>query len=435
MRVYDIISKKRDGFSLSQEEIQFLIEGYVKGSIPDYQIAAWLMAVFFQGMEEEELINLTRQMVLSGDTIDLSGIEGIKVDKHSTGGVGDKTTLILGPIVAAGGVPVAKMSGRGLGHTGGTIDKLEAIPGFRVELTKEQFVGQVNKIKLAVVSQSGNIVPADKKLYALRDVTATVNSIPLIASSVMSKKIAAGADAIVLDVKTGSGAFINELAEAVQLAQLMVKIGKGFNRKTIALITNMDQPLGQAVGNALEVKEAILTLKGQGPDDLTGLCLELAAHMFVLAQKVSSIEEGISLAEELLNTSKALDKFREFIHAQGGDIKVIDDFSLFPSSQYRVSVCSKEDGYVESIAAQEIGKTAMVLGAGRSKKEDKIDLGAGIIVKKKIGDFVQKGEALAEVHYNDQGKAQEAVTLIEKAYSISSQKVSKPPLIYQTIAD
>jgi pyrimidine-nucleoside phosphorylase len=433
MRVYDIIAKKRDGLSLSADEIEFLISGYVKDTIPDYQIAAWLMAVYFQGMEEMEIINLTKQMVLSGDVIDLSEIEGIKVDKHSTGGVGDTTTLILGPIVAAAGIPVAKMSGRGLGHTGGTIDKLEAIPGFKVELTRDRFVSQVNKVKLAVVGQSGNIVPADKKLYALRDVTATVNSIPLIASSIMSKKIAAGADAIVLDVKTGSGAFLAKRDEAVQLAELMVKIGKAFNRNTIAVITNMDQPLGQAVGNALEVKEAILTLKMQGPDDLTQLCLELAAQMFVLAKKVPTYQAGFELAKELLNSGQALIKFKEFIEAQGGDKNVIDDFNLLPTASNKILVYSNKSGYVEGIESQEIGRAAMILGAGRSKKEDQIDLGVGIIIRKKVGDQVHDNEALAEVHYNERSKVQEAVTIIENAYTISNEKVNAPPLIYHTV--
>lgn len=433
MRVYDLIAKKRDGGNLSAEEIKFLIDGYVKDLIPDYQIAAWLMAVYFQGMDDEEIINLTKEMVLSGEVIDLSDIKGIKVDKHSTGGVGDTTTLILGPIVAAGDIPVAKMSGRGLGHTGGTIDKLEGIPGFRVELSKEEFLNQVNKIKLAVVAQTGNIVPADKKLYALRDVTATVNSIPLIASSIMSKKIAAGADAILLDVKAGSGAFLTELTEAIQLAQLMVKIGQGFKRETVAVLTNMDQPLGYAVGNALEVKEAIMTLKGQGPEDLTQLCLELAAHMFVLAEKASNFQDGYTLAEELLSSGKALEKFRELIHAQGGDVRVIDQPDLLPSASNTLAVYSKETGYVKKIDAQEIGKGAMLLGAGRSKKEDIIDLGVGITLRKKIGDFVENGGVLAEIHYNEQRKLQEVESIIENAYIISHEKVGKPPLIYQTI--
>jgi len=433
MRAYDIIAKKRDGYSLSSDEIEFLIGGYVNGSIPDYQMAAWLMAVFFQGMDDGEIKALTRQMIASGETIDLSAIEGIKVDKHSTGGVGDTTTLVLGPIVAAGGIPVAKMSGRGLGHTGGTIDKLEAISGFQVELTKEQFIKQVNEIKMAVVGQSGNLVPADKKLYSLRDVTATVDSIPLIASSIMSKKIAAGADAIILDVKTGNGAFLDKLEDAINLAQVMVDIGKGFGRDTLAIITNMNQPLGEAVGNSLEVKEAILTLKGEGPEDLTALCLELAAHMFVLAKKVTSFPEGYSLAEEILSSKKALHKFSQFIGAQGGDVRTIDNLDLLPQAPKKVLVTGKESGYVKSIATQEIGRAAMVLGAGRSKKEDDIDLGVGLLVKKKIGDQVRENEVLVEVYYNDDKKAKEAVAIIEKAYIFSREKVNKPLLILKTV--
>lgn len=318
MRAYDIIAKKRDGQNLTKEEIEYFIQGYVKGFIPDYQVSAWAMAVFFRGMNDEEIAFLTKEMIKSGETIDLSEIKGIKVDKHSTGGVGDTTTLVLGPLVAAGGVPVAKMSGRGLGHTGGTIDKLEAIPGFNVELTREEFIKQVNSINLAIVGQSGNLVPADKKLYALRDVTATVNSIPLIASSVMSKKIAAGADAILLDVKVGNGAFIKDISEAKKLARVMVNIGNNFNRKTMAVISNMNQPLGEAIGNSLEVREAILTLKGQGPKDLTELCLVLASYMFVLGKKTTNFEEGYEYATEILYSGKGLLKFGEFIKAQIG---------------------------------------------------------------------------------------------------------------------
>ncbi|MGI6226380.1 MAG: pyrimidine-nucleoside phosphorylase [Peptococcales bacterium] len=433
MRIFDLIARKRDGYNLSVQEIELLINGYVNGTIPDYQIAAWAMAVFFQGMNEEEIKSLTKQMVLSGDLIDLSAILGIKVDKHSTGGVGDTTTLILGPIVAAGGVPVAKMSGRGLGHTGGTIDKLEAIPGFHVELSIEQFIEQVNKIKLAVVGQTGNLVPADKKLYALRDVTATVNSIPLIASSIMSKKIAAGADAILLDVKTGNGAFLGKLDEAVQLAQIMVKIGKSFKKDTLALITNMNQPLGRAIGNSLEVKEAIETLKGQGPDDLTQLCLELSAHMFVLGKKVATYQEGFVLAEKLLFGGQALNKFSEFIEAQGGDNNIIDNLDLLPLAPYRILIKSKKEGFVESIQTQEIGRAAMVLGAGRSKIEDSIDLGVGIIVFKKVGDLVHMNDALAEVYYSNEEKAKEAISIIENAYNLRDDKVEPLPLVLKTI--
>ncbi|KJS22494.1 MAG: thymidine phosphorylase [Clostridiaceae bacterium BRH_c20a] len=433
MRIYDIIAKKRDGYSLSPKEIEILIRGYVDGTIPDYQVAAWAMAVFFQGMDEEEIKALTQQMIISGDSIDLSAIEGIKVDKHSTGGVGDTTTLVLGPIVAAGGAPVAKMSGRGLGHTGGTIDKLESIPGFHVELTNKQFVKQVNEIKLAVIGQTGNLVPADKKLYGLRDVTATVNSMPLIASSIMSKKIAAGADAIMLDVKTGNGAFLKDLNEAIELAKTMVNIGNNFNRDTIAIISNMNQPLGWAVGNSLEVQEAIMTLKGKGPEDLTKLCLELAAHMFVLGKRTSEFTEGLVLAEELLYSGKALAKFAEFIKAQGGDATVIDNLEKLPQAKYKLKIISLHSGYIESIETQEIGRAAMLLGAGRSKKEDVIDLGVGIMIRKKIGDQVTKNDVLAEVYYNKDEKAQEVIPIIQNAYSFNTGKINKPPLILKTI--
>jgi len=433
MRVYDIIAKKRDGYCLTSKEIEIIIRGYVDGTIPDYQVAAWAMAVFFQGMDKEEIITLTHEMVISGDTIDLSAIEGIKVDKHSTGGVGDTTTLVLGPIVAAGGIPVAKMSGRGLGHTGGTIDKLESIPGFHVELTNEQFIKQVNEIKLAVIGQTGNLVPADKKLYGLRDVTATVNSIPLIASSIMSKKIAAGADSIILDVKTGNGAFLKEVKEAVELAEIMVNIGKNFNRDTIAIISNMNQPLGWAVGNSLEVREAIMTLRGEGPEDLTRLCLELAAHMFVLGKKTSEFNEGLALAEEMLYGGQALTKFAEFIKAQGGDAAVIDNLEKLPLANHKLKITSLHSGYIESIETQEIGRAAMLLGAGRGKKEDVIDLGVGIMIHKKIGDKVIKNDILAEVYYNEDKKVQEAVNLIQNAYSSNTERIEKPPLILKTI--
>ncbi|KJS82729.1 MAG: thymidine phosphorylase [Peptococcaceae bacterium BICA1-8] len=433
MRVYDIIAKKRDGYSLSPNEIEALIKGYVDGTIPDYQIAAWAMAVFFQGMDEEEIKALTHQMIISGDSIDLSEIEGIKVDKHSTGGVGDTTTLVLGPIVAAGGIPVAKMSGRGLGHTGGTIDKLESIPGFHVELTNEQFIKQVNEIKLAVIGQTANLVPADKKLYGLRDVTATVNSMPLIASSIMSKKIAAGANAIILDVKTGNGAFLKDLDEAIELAKVMVNLGDNFNRDTIAIITNMNQPLGWAVGNSLEVEEAIMTLQGKGPEDLTKLCLELAAHMFVLGKKTSEFAKGLELAEEMLYGGKALAKFAEFIKAQGGDATVIDNLEILPQAKHMQKITSLHSGYIESIETQEIGRAAMLLGAGRSKQEDIVELGVGIMIRKKIGDQVTKDDILAEIYYNEDEKAQKVIPIIQAAYSFTKEIINKPPLILKTI--
>jgi len=433
MRVYDLISKKRDGEQLTSQEIDYLIQGYVKGEIPDYQVSAWAMAVYLQGMSNKETAALTNSMINSGETIDLSPIEGIKVDKHSTGGVGDTTTLVLGPIVAAGGIPVAKMSGRGLGHTGGTIDKLESIPGFKVELTREQFIKQVNEIKLAVVGQSGNLVPADKKLYALRDVTATVSSIPLIASSIMSKKIAAGADAILLDVKTGSGAFITDIDEAKKLAHVMVNIGTSFARKAIAVISNMDQPLGEAVGNSLEVREAISALRGEGPQDLTELCLVLAGHMFVLGGKAVNFEEGRDLAWQILTSGKGLTKFEQFISAQGGDTNVLKNLNLLPLAENILLVKSSCAGYVLKIQTQSIGQAAMILGAGREKKEDTIDLGVGLLVKKKVGDKVEKNDVLAEIYFNEIQKAEEAKTIIEKAYTFSDSPVEKPDLILDII--
>ncbi|KEF36141.1 thymidine phosphorylase [Schinkia azotoformans MEV2011] len=358
MRMVDLIEKKRDGFELTKEEIQFLINGFTNGEIPDYQMSAFSMAVFFKGMTKEERVHLTEAMVQSGDQIDLSGIEGIKVDKHSTGGVGDTTTLVLAPLVASVGVPVAKMSGRGLGHTGGTIDKLESIKGFHVEITNEEFIDLVNKNKVAVIGQSGNLTPADKKLYALRDVTATVDSIPLIASSIMSKKIAAGADAIVLDVKTGSGAFMKSLEDAKELAKTMVDIGNGVGRKTKAIISDMSQPLGFAVGNALEVKEAIDTLQGQGPEDLYELCLTLGSHMVVLAEKATDYKQAREMLEESIRNGKALESFKTFLAAQGGDASVVDEPSKLPTASYTIAVPAKQTGYVSEITAEIVGLAA-----------------------------------------------------------------------------
>ena len=433
MRVIDLITKTRDGKRLSAGEIEYLIQGYVHGKIPDYQMAAWTMAVYLKGLSEEETIALTKTMLHSGDTMDLTRIQGVKLDKHSTGGVGDTTTLILGPIVAACGIPVTKMSGRGLGHTGGTIDKLESIPGFNVELTKEEFIEQVNRIKIAVAGQTGNLVPADKKLYALRDVTATVESIPLIASSVMSKKLASGADRILLDVKVGSGAFLKDLDQAKYLAQLMVAIGNSFNKKTIAVISNMDQPLGEAVGNSLEVLEAIEVLKGKGPEDLKELCLVLAGYMFVLGEKVQTFQEGQILAEEIISSGKGLAKFKELVEAQGGDVAVIDNYDLLPKGSENLQVCSPEAGYIAKINAELIGKASMILGAGREKKEDKINLGVGVRVLRKIGDKVAKNEVLAEIIHDNPQKAEEARRLILDSYQFSPIPVTKPKLILDVI--
>jgi pyrimidine-nucleoside phosphorylase len=396
----DLIAKKRDGKELKTEEINFIIEGYTKDEIPDYQMSALAMAIFFQDMTERERADLTMAIVNSGDTIDLSAIEGVKVDKHSTGGVGDTTTLVLAPLVAALDIPVAKMSGRGLGHTGGTIDKLEAIEGFHVEISKEEFVNLVNKDKIAVIGQSGNLTPADKKLYALRDVTATVDSIALIASSIMSKKIAAGSDAIVLDVKTGAGAFMKTVEDAKELAHAMVSIGNNVGRKTMAVISDMSQPLGFAIGNALEVKEAIDTLQGKGPKDLEELCLALGRQMVFLANKASSLEEAEEMLKEVISNGKALNKFKEFIANQGGDPSVVDHPEKLPQAKYLIEVPAKEDGVVAEIVADEIGIAAMLLGAGRATKESEIDLAVGLMLNKKIGDPVKVGESLVTIHSN-----------------------------------
>ena len=379
MRMIDIIEKKRDGKSLSKEEIEFFIKGYTEGDIPDYQASSLAMAIFFQDMNEEERAALTMAMVNSGDVIDLSKVNGIKVDKHSTGGVGDTTTLVLAPLVAAVGVPVAKMSGRGLGHTGGTIDKLESIDGFHVEISEADFIKLVNEDQVAVIGQTGNLTPADKKLYALRDVTGTVNSIPLIASSIMSKKIAAGADAIVLDVKTGNGAFMKTLEDAEALAHAMVSIGNNVGRNTMAIISDMSQPLGRAIGNALELKEAIDTLNGQGPEDLTELVLTLGSQMVVLAERASTLEEARQLLNEAIENGSALDKFKTFLENQGGDASVVDSPELLPTAEYQIDYKAKSSGVVSELIANEIGVASMMLGAGRQTKEDDIDLSVGIV--------------------------------------------------------
>ncbi|SDY59777.1 pyrimidine-nucleoside phosphorylase [Evansella caseinilytica] len=432
MRMVDLIEKKRNGEAHSEAEIDFIIQGYTAGSIPEYQISAWAMAVYFQGMNEEERSLMTNAMVKSGDTIDLSGIHGIKVDKHSTGGVGDTTTLVLAPLVASVGVPVAKMSGRGLGHTGGTIDKLESVPGFNVEITNEQFTALVNKNKVAVIGQTQNLTPADKKLYGLRDVTATVNSIPLIASSIMSKKIASGADAIVLDVKTGAGAFMKELADAKELAEAMVKIGNGLGRRTSAIISDMSQPLGNAIGNALEVKEAIDTLRGEGPEDLMELCYVLGSHMMVAAEKARSLEEAKAHLKEAIQSGRALEQFKTFIEAQNGDPSVADDVQRLPQARYQMEVTAEETGYVTGIVADQIGTAAMMLGAGRATKESVIDLAVGIVLKKKIGDSVKAGEALAIIHAN-QAHGESIIQTVRQSFSIDKEAITPPPLIYDAI--
>jgi len=433
MRMVDLIEKKRDGLELSQAEIEFIIRGYTDGVIPDYQISAWAMAVYFQGMSPREIADLTMAMVKSGDQVDLTEIKGIKVDKHSTGGVGDTTTLVLGPLVAAVGVPVAKMSGRGLGHTGGTIDKLESIPGFHTGLSNGQFLENVNKIKLAVTGQSGNLTPADKMLYGLRDVTATVNSIPLIASSIMSKKIASGADAIVLDVKTGSGAFMKTLEGSEELAQTMVHIGRDVGRKTVAVISDMDQPLGFAVGNALEIKEAIDTLKGKGPKDLTELCLVLGAHMVVLAEKEANVDQAYQRLERIVKSGEAIEKLKEFISAQGGDNSVVDQPEKLPQASASVTVKASSSGYVEAIHAEEIGRIAMMLGAGRKTKEDPIDLAVGVVLGKKVGDEVKVGETLATLYANRKEDLPSLEQRTQKAFRLSGQLVQAPSLIHKVI--
>ncbi|MFC5732881.1 pyrimidine-nucleoside phosphorylase [Cytobacillus gottheilii] len=432
MRMVDIIEKKRDGIELAKEEIQFFVNGYTNGSIPDYQVSALTMAIFFKGMTENERADLTMAMVESGDQIDLKKIEGIKVDKHSTGGVGDTTTLVLGPLVAAVGVPVAKMSGRGLGHTGGTIDKLEAVEGFHVEIENEEFIKLVNENKIAVIGQSGNLTPADKKLYALRDVTATVDSIPLIASSIMSKKIAAGADAIVLDVKTGAGAFMKTLEDSKELASAMVRIGNNVGRNTMAVISDMSQPLGFAIGNALEVKEAIDTLKGEGPEDLTELCLTLGSHMVVLAKKAATVEEAREKLQQVINDGSALETFKTFLSSQGGDASVVDQPEKLPQAKYQFELEAKEDGFVSEIVADEIGTAAMLLGAGRATKESTIDLAVGLMLRKKIGDEVKKGDSLVTIYSN----FEDVSDVKEKLYAnimLTSEKVSAPVLIHGEI--
>ncbi|WP_055071057.1 pyrimidine-nucleoside phosphorylase [Clostridium massiliamazoniense] len=432
MRMYDLILKKRHGEELSTEEINYFIENYSNGNIPDYQVSALLMALFFNKMNSRETADLTMAMVNSGDVLDLKEIEGIKVDKHSTGGVGDTTTLVLGPMVAALGIPVAKMSGRGLGHTGGTIDKLESFKGFSVEMPKEKFIENVNTIKLAVGGQTGDLAPADKKLYALRDVTATVDNVSLIASSIMSKKIAAGADAIVLDVKVGDGAFMKTPEDAKLLAKEMVSIGTHVGRKTVAVISDMDQPLGFAIGNALEVEEAIETLKGNGPKDLLELALELGSNMVVLAGKAKDTEEAKAMLMETVNKGTALAKLKEFVAAQGGDISVIDDTSKFPKAKYVLEVRAKESGFISKIHSENMGLIAMELGAGRATKESIIDLAVGIVLGKKRGDKVEAGDILAYVHANDMALGEKAVEKIIKNYEIS-QSFDEIPLIYDII--
>jgi len=433
MNMVDIILKKREGGKLSEDEIVFFIDGYTNGSIPDYQASALLMAIYFKGMDMEETCQLTKAMKNSGEVIDLSSIKGIKVDKHSTGGVGDKTTLVVGPLAAACGVPVAKMSGRGLGFTGGTVDKMESIPGFKTSIEAKAFIELVNRVGLSVIGQTAHIAPADKKIYALRDVTATVDNLSLITSSIMSKKLASGSDAIVLDVKCGNGAFMENIEDATKLGQLMVDIGTSDGKKTIAVITDMSQPLGKAVGNSNEVIEAIETLKGQGPEDITELSLTLAGIMIFAGGKAASMEEGHIKAKEVLSNGKALEKLKLFIEGQGGNSKVVDDYSLFPQYKEKVDVLAKEDGFVWSIGARSIGLASQHSGAGRATKEDQIDLSAGIYIGKKVGEKVKKGDILASVYGMDKDKIEKGAKEAEKAFKISQEEPEKMILIIKIL--
>ncbi|TCU72759.1 pyrimidine-nucleoside phosphorylase [Tissierella praeacuta] len=433
MRMYDIIKKKRDGYSLTTEEINYFVENYTNGNIPDYQASALLMAIYFNKMDKRETLDLTKAMINSGDTFNLSAINGIKVDKHSTGGVGDSVTLILGPMIAACGVPFVKMSGRGLGHTGGTLDKLEAIRGFRVALNNDEFVNNTNDINISICSQTGNITPADKKLYALRDVTATVENISLIAGSIMSKKLAIKSDAILLDVKVGSGAFMKNIDDAIALAEEMVAIGNSYGRKTIAVVTNMDEPLGRAVGNVLEVKEAIETLQGKGPDDLFELCLVLGSKLLILAGKVKDEIEGRKMLIEVIESGKAYQKLIELVEHQDGDISYVKDIELLPKAKYILEVKSDREGYIKSINAEEVGKAALVLGAGRETIDSKLDLSVGIVLNKKVDDKIKINETLAYIHANDLEKAKDVEKRLKKIFIIGEKNIENKQLVYREI--
>lgn len=433
MNMYDLIYKKREGEILTQEEIEFFINGYTSGSIPDYQASALLMAIFFRKMTKEETYALTKAMKNSGDVVDLSEIEGVKVDKHSTGGVGDKTTLIVGPLAAACGVKTAKMSGRGLGFTGGTVDKMESIPGFRTSLEANEFISLVNRVGLSVIGQTAHIAPADKKLYALRDVTATVDNLSLITSSIMSKKLASGSDAIVLDVKCGNGAFMERFEDACELGELMVEIGKADGKKTIAVITDMNQPLGLAVGNSLEVIEAIETLKGNGPKDITELSLRLASYMIYAGEKAESPEEGYAMAKHAMESGAALAKLAEFIEGQGGDPNVIKDHTLFPRPHCQADIHSEVDGYIGEIEARAIGLASQHSGAGRATKDDAIDLSAGIMLYKKVGDPVKKGDLLASVFGNDQERVNRGAQEAANAFRIQDEEPEERALVKKVI--
>ena len=432
MRMYDLIATKKHGGALAKEEIAYMIQGFVAGEIPDYQMSAMLMAIYFQGMNEEEMTYLTLEMARSGDMVDLSAIDGIKVDKHSTGGVGDKTTLVIGPLVASLGVKVAKMSGRGLGHTGGTIDKMESIPGLQTSIPKEEFFDIVNRTGIAVIGQSGNMVPADKKLYALRDVTATVDSIPLIASSIMSKKLAAGSDGIVLDVKTGSGAFMKTLEDSIALAREMVAIGTGAGRSCCGLITDMDVPLGHAIGNSMEVIEAVDTLRGEGPEDLTEVCLQLAAHMLYMAKR-GTIQDCYEMAKKALEDGSGLAALAAMVKAQGGEEAYILDTGLFEKAPFTREVRAQKSGYVTHIDTEACGIASVLLGAGRSRKEDVIDYSAGIYLVKKYGDTVEEGQVLARLHASDESLFADAEKKLLDAYVIGGEPAAPKKLIYARV--
>lgn len=434
MRFSDLIIKKRNGLKLTENDIKFMIEEYNKGKIPDYQMSAMLMAIYFKGMNNSEIRYLTKAMIDSGKIIDLSSIPGIKVDKHSTGGVGDTTTLALAPMVAAAGVKVAKMSGRGLGHTGGTIDKLESIEGFKTELSLNKFIKIVKKVGVSIISSTSDLVPADKKLYALRDVTGTVDSIPLIVSSIMSKKLAAGADAIVLDITTGSGAFMREYKDALKLGKIMVDIGLEFKKEIIGVVSNMDEPLGFAIGNSLEVKEAIEILKDKGPEDLRRLCLVLGSYMLKLGRVTKTYQEGKNKLEKILKSGVALNKFKEMIIAQGGNSGIIDNPELLPLAKHCTKIKANKSGYIQKIDSRLVGESAMLLGAGREEKESKIDLSVGIVLKKKVGNRININEDLADVHYNDSEKLKEAKKKLLSSFIIGNKKPVKLPLILATIS-
>lgn len=432
MRMYDLIEKKKKGEVLREDEIEYMISGYVEERIPDYQMSAMLMAIYFQGLTEEETAILTKVMTASGDIVDLSKIKGIKVDKHSTGGVGDKTSLIIGPMVAACGGKVAKMSGRGLGHTGGTIDKMESIPGMKTSLSMEEFTFIVNNIGVSVIGQTGNLAPADKKLYALRDVTTTVDSLPLIASSIMSKKLASGSDCILLDVKTGSGAFMKTMEESIELAKRMVSIGESAGKKTVALITDMDIPLGYAIGNSLEIIEVINTLHNKGPKDLTEISIQLSANMLNLSG-LGTLEECKEKAIASLEDGSAFAKFLDMVKAQGGDVSVIKDTNLFPKAPFTKEVLADQEGYITAMDTEKCGITSLILGAGREKKDSEIDYTAGIVLKKKLGDYVKKKEPIASLYTSDQSALKEGADTLINAIKISKEAVELDPLIYARV--